>query len=330
MVQGVMHLWRVTAPLLQTGVGRGELGAKLTTSNRSLGWWLRYGGSALGSADGLPVWTRLHNQEGDVASHEHEFLEVTLVTRGRATYLSPDGGRQVRPGNAVVVPPGHSHGYVQCSDLVVFDCFLAPEFVGETLAFLDQPLPLLHTVQHAGVLMTAVPPIQLDSVEFNRSIAELHSITGSRTSMERSLPQVVGHLLIYLDILDRAWQRGQAGDLAGRSRRHPVAIDAQRLIEADLAHPWTLRELASRLAVDRTHLVRVFRRLTGMPPITYLNRCRAQQASFLLARTDMPVAVVGAQVGWPDPTHFARRFRVFFGVSPSAFRSRALAGGHSK
>ncbi|MGW3955511.1 AraC family ligand binding domain-containing protein [Streptomyces sp. NPDC004752] len=105
----------------------------------------------MGSPDGLPVWTHRHHLDGTAAPHEHEFLEVTLVTGGTATYVCSDEGRQVRPGSAVIVPPGHSHGYVQCSDLVLFDCFVAAAFVTETLAFLDQPLPLLHTVHHAGV-----------------------------------------------------------------------------------------------------------------------------------------------------------------------------------
>ncbi|MFF2847569.1 helix-turn-helix domain-containing protein [Streptomyces sp. NPDC058001] len=267
--------------------------------------------------------------DGTAAPHEHEFLEVTLVTGGTATYVSSDEGRQVRSGSAVIVPPGHSHGYVQCSDLVLFDCFVAPAFVTETLAFLDQPLPLLHAVHHAGVRVLPVPPIQLNSLEFNRCVAELHSITSVGPGKGRSLTQAVGHLLIYLDILDRAWQR-QANSLVGRPQRHPVAVAAQRLIEAELAHPWTLGELASRLAVDRTHLVRVFHQATGVPPITYLNQCRAKRASSLLAHTDLPVSTVGLRVGWPDPTHFARRFRVFFGVSPTAFRNRALTGAHSQ
>jgi len=37
------------------------------------------------------------------------------------------------------------------------------------------------------------------------------------------------------------------------------------------------------------------------------------------------VGEVGALVGLPDPTHFSRRFRARFGVSPSGYRDRFAA-----
>jgi AraC family L-rhamnose operon transcriptional activator RhaR len=54
----------------------------------------------------------------------------------------------------------------------------------------------------------------------------------------------------------------------------------------------------------------------------YLERLRARRAATLLSATDSTVAAVGAAVGWPDPAHFSRRFRVVFGASPRAYRQR--------
>ena len=51
----------------------------------------------------------------------------------------------------------------------------------------------------------------------------------------------------------------------------------------------------------------------------------------LVPSTDDPVADIGAKVGWPDPSHFARRFRQVHGCGPRAYRvsSRALRSQRS-
>ncbi|HEU5443318.1 MAG TPA: helix-turn-helix transcriptional regulator, partial [Steroidobacteraceae bacterium] len=42
--------------------------------------------------------------------------------------------------------------------------------------------------------------------------------------------------------------------------------------------------------------------------------------------TDVPVIELAARCGFADPSHFARRFRRRFGLSPVAFRRSAGAG----
>lgn len=270
------------------------------------------------------MWADRHRLDGDIAAHDHDFLEIALITQGNAVHVSADGDYRVQPGSAVVVPPNEWHGYSQCQDLVVFDCFVAPELIDGTLSFLDQELPLLRTI-HAGPTVSWVPRVQLSAAELSRSLGELHSISDISTD-QRSRVQVVGHLLVYLDILDRAWPERDVWRLPAGAQRHPAALRAMELMERDLAHAWSLAELAADVAVERTHLVRLFRRSVGTPPMAYLNRRRAQVAAALLVRTDRPVAQIGARLGWADPAYFARRFRAVFGLSPSAYRKRALSG----
>jgi PAS domain S-box-containing protein len=103
---------------------------------------------------------------------------------------------------------------------------------------------------------------------------------------------------------------------------HPVVVQAMRLLEPRLTHQWTLRELADQLHVSPSHLVRLFKSSTGMPPMAYVARRRVETAAGLLLHTDQPVTQIGRSVGWPDQNYFARRFKAHFGLSPSAYRSR--------
>lgn len=285
---------------------------------------MRYDRTAVFNPDGLPVWADRHRLDGDVAAHDHDFLEIALVTQGGATHISADGDHRVRAGSALVVAPNEWHAYTACEDLVVFDCFIAPELIDGTLSFLDQELSLLRT-NHAVPTVSRVPRIELSPSDLSQCIGELHSISDVSADA-RSRVRVVGHLLVYLDILDCAWPERGIWEPPIGARQHPAAIAVMQLMEEDLARPWTLEELASHVVVERTHLVRLFRRSVGLPPMAYLNRMRARVAAAMLVRTDQPIARIGAQVGWSDPAYFARRFRTVFGLSPSSYRMRAHSG----
>ncbi len=69
---------------------------------------------------------------------------------------------------------------------------------------------------------------------------------------------------------------------------------------------------------------------TGTTFVEQLMRARLQRARELLADPhlrDLPVIEVAARCGFADPSHFARRFRRQFGVTPLAFR-RAAGASH--
>lgn len=115
--------------------------------------------------------------------------------------------------------------------------------------------------------------------------------------------------------------------MVGPTPAHPAVLAAISLLEASAAHQWTLDELADGVSLDPSYLVRLFKSGVGMPPMAYLNRHRAERAAYLLLRTDRSVSRIGAEVGWADPSYFARRFKACFGISASAYRSGLLPGG---
>ena len=106
-------------------------------------------------------------------------------------------------------------------------------------------------------------------------------------------------------------------------RAPALVASAIELLAQDLHRHWTLDELADQLCIGPFHLVRSFKRWVGVPPIAWANRRRAERAAILLSTTDEPIAAIGAQVGWPDPSYFSRRFRQEFGVGARAYRVRS-------
>ena len=98
---------------------------------------------------------------------------------------------------------------------------------------------------------------------------------------------------------------------------HAIALLHDRL-EAR----WTLAALAGEVQLSSSQLVRTFRVDTGMPPMAYLQRIRAERMAYLLRTTDLSVAAIGRAVGWDDPSHASRRFTAHWRTSPASYRAQ--------
>lgn len=85
----------------------------------------------------------------------------------------------------------------------------------------------------------------------------------------------------------------------------------------------TLEQLAFEAGISVHHFGRRFRESTGMGPAGYLTMLRVTQARLLLRTTDLAVAEVGVQCGYPNASAFATAFLRQVGVTPSRYRTPA-------
>lgn len=95
---------------------------------------------------------------------------------------------------------------------------------------------------------------------------------------------------------------------------------AIRYMTEHLADTVRLADLARHTGLSRQHLVYLFKRETGVPPIDYYLRMKMQRASQLLDLTDLTVKEVGLAVGLSDPYYFSRLFKQMIGHSPTQYR----------
>ncbi|WP_433532205.1 helix-turn-helix domain-containing protein [Micromonospora sp. CA-263727] len=94
-----------------------------------------------------------------------------------------------------------------------------------------------------------------------------------------------------------------------------------REVELDYQRTRRVEDYADRLGCSVRTLTRACLAVTGRSAKQVVDERVALQASRLLAATDQPIARIGWQLGFSEPTNFGRFFAREVGVSPGAFRA---------
>src|SRR6184192_2485530 len=97
-------------------------------------------------------------------------------------------------------------------------------------------------------------------------------------------------------------------------------------IDREYAQPLDVEALARDAHMSAGHFSRQFRLAYGESPYGYLMTRRIERAMALLRRGDLSVTEVCFAVGCSSLGTFSTRFSELVGMSPSAYRRRAVHG----
>lgn len=93
------------------------------------------------------------------------------------------------------------------------------------------------------------------------------------------------------------------------------------LMEANLAEPLSLIEIADEVDLSRRQIERLFRQEMGRSPARYYLEIRLDRARHLLIQSSMPVVEVAVACGFVSASHFSKCYRELYQRSPQQERS---------
>jgi two-component system response regulator YesN len=91
-------------------------------------------------------------------------------------------------------------------------------------------------------------------------------------------------------------------------------------IGANYANPVGLQEAAAYLELSESHLSRLFKEVTGLNFLQYLNAWRVNKSVLLMEDPKKNIAEIALACGFPTPGYFAKIFKRFTGKTPTQFR----------
>ena len=93
-------------------------------------------------------------------------------------------------------------------------------------------------------------------------------------------------------------------------------------IDAHLAKPLTVAQLAQKCCLSEDYFIRRFRECLGVTPTLYIQEQRVNKAAQRLAFSDDTIERIIHETGFGSRYYFARIFKRFTGSSPAAYRKK--------
>lgn len=109
--------------------------------------------------------------------------------------------------------------------------------------------------------------------------------------------------------------------------RKPAQLPAWKLrkaleyMDAHLAEPFDLNQLADLCGMSRFHFSRAFHNTMGQSPSRWFILRRVEHAKHMLRDTEKQIIEVAMGVGYDSPSHFAKVFRSETGLSPRQYKA---------
>ncbi|MEQ9461081.1 MAG: AraC family transcriptional regulator [Phycisphaeraceae bacterium] len=262
--------------------------------------------------------------------HDHDYLEIQMITAGRATHVTANGSEMVRAGDILIIRPGAWHEYAATRNLAAYVLCIRHDALRNDLGWLISDARAFRLLWcparvpgSLGITRLSLNRRErLRLIPFLNQLAALGEADWNVTRLEQ-----LGLFLIILDGLLKIFD--DEHDLKAGSvpqlidQFHPAIERSLRALDSRPAEPWRVSDLARQAGIDPAYLSRLFTQQIGLAPMTYLARIRAERAARLLLTTNRTIQQIACEVGWDDPTYFARRFKHHFGISAKLYRQRA-------
>ncbi|MET0693757.1 MAG: AraC family transcriptional regulator [Propionibacteriaceae bacterium] len=212
----------------------------------------------------------------------------------RATLLVEGRPYEIRPNDVSLVPPQSKIEYRYLGPSQHLYAHLRIEPHGKPTS-----LPIVQPAGAESPVLTALMTGAVDSFP-----------TGSEQAQAN-----VWAVLWRLEAMARSLRD------AHRSR---YVADAITYLEANLARPVTVPEVAAHLGISHNHLTRLFQAELDSSVVGYLRTARMALASHLLRDSTMSIAAVATTVGIRDLQAFNKACRRVLGASPREVRATGL------
>ena len=256
-------------------------------------------------------------------TYAHEMLEIGIVTTGSGIHRVLNQSIPCESGDVYVVPAGIPHGYFRTASSEALTVrklyFDVRDWFSGDVVDRDHIRYAYGVFRDNEVTSYAMLNAQTAREVHGLCDAILRELSEKQPEWKDAVRADLRLLLITLGrYVSGAIKNGSD---APKKERGMVSSVLQAVSERFSDPAFTLESLAEEMYVSKSHLSRVFKRITGNSFSEYLKGIRLSHACMLLTEGDLTVEEIVGRCGLRDVPSFYHSFHRYTELTPSRFRS---------
>ena len=250
--------------------------------------------------------------------HQHDFVEIVYIVRGRCTHTIDGVSYPVSHGHMLVMNYNQTHSISGDPDTEFFNIYLKPAYIDSSLTQEENAFSLLRLSQFEDFRQI----VNQKGGVFSFAGSERHTVEALIESLYHELRHRPagwelsvrsGFNLLLIHIFRKM-------SLPLLSTEHSISAELLDYIRRHCHEPLTLQSLSARCFYNPSYFSRTFKQYTGQTLTAFIRTARIEQAAELLRETEHTVGDIYQAVGYHDKTKFFRDFKRIYGLSPMAYR----------
>lgn len=252
-------------------------------------------------------------------SHYHQDFEMIKVLQGKLNISLNERLYLLNKDDVLFIAEGIAHSIKPCE---VNACYESISFnLNQLFDFKKAEYADLKKIVSGEIVITEYfsPKLYPNLQAF---IQNLFTVFNPKSNS--SILSILGSLISFFGfIIDYGLYQQQSLNLAPKFVRHLCKNSMLfRYIFINYNHNIKLEELAKLMDMSPKYFCRYFLSLTGNRPLEYVNRYRIELAAERLGTKGESINEIAFDCGFKNPGYFARLFKRYKGLSPSAYRIR--------
>ena len=252
--------------------------------------------------------------------HVHKYTEMIIFTAGKAVHVVENLRIPVETGSVVVLVPGFKHCFLQeeGTEYYIFS------FDVDRILSMNKQLKKLKGMQSFFIsspyyryrhLFTNTMGVWGEDLEFVKALCELtlEAFRKRQLGYDVIVREYFFCLMIFLSSRYLPKETGLHESFCNME-------ESMEYLETHYAEHIVIRQLADIAHLSERHYTRLFKKIYGRTPMSYIIKCRLDHACALLLETDFSVTRISSDCGFTDLASFSKVFKKTYGIPPVMYR----------
>lgn len=272
--------------------------------------------------NGDQVEVVLHRRFSYPIMHNHAYIELVYVYSGGCTHFVENQTLHMKEGDLCILAPDAMHAVaVEDENTIVLNIMMSRQLFD--LSFLKilkggrMALEFLENILYRKrVSPYLIFPTGEDAWLHELALKIYKERKGKDYLYNESVTLYVKQ--IFIQLIRNYEMMAIISDPLDNSQESNI-MALMGYLSVNYSHV-TLKQAAQFFGYNENYLGKILMRYTGKTFSSLISEMQMENARKLLGETSMSITEISAEVGCYDSSHFTRKFKKAFGITPCAFR----------